>query len=100
MNCFQLLLSNSTCAATARVLHQRHGEAVQVEPIKLMLKAPGTKRTKRLELNYYNLLSSFAFKFNLRRYVMETAAMKCDPLSDCNGTCVGKALQVDPWNPC
>jgi len=40
------------------------GEAVQVDPIKPTLKAPGTKR---LKLKYDKLLSSFAFKFNLRR---------------------------------
>jgi hypothetical protein len=44
---------------------------MQVQPMKLTLKAPGTKR---LELNYdlnydsSRLLSTFAFKFNLRRY--------------------------------
>jgi hypothetical protein len=40
---------------------------VQVDPIKPVLKAPGTKR---LKLKYDVLLSSFAFNFNLRRYVM------------------------------
>jgi len=45
--------------------HARQGEAVQVEPMKPMLKAPGTKR---LKLKYDILLSSFAFNFNLRRY--------------------------------
>jgi len=38
---------------------------VQVDSIKLMLTAPGTKR---LKLKYDTLLSNFAFKFNLRRY--------------------------------
>ena len=38
---------------------------MQVDPIKPTLKAPGTKR---LKLKYDGLLSSFAFKFNLRRY--------------------------------
>ena len=37
------------------------------QPMKSMLKAPGTKR---LKLNCDELLSSFAFKFNLRRYAM------------------------------
>ena len=41
------------------------GKAVQVDPIKPTLKAPGTQR---LKLKYDNPLSSFAFKFNLRRY--------------------------------
>jgi len=38
---------------------------VQVEPIKPTLKAPGSKC---LKLPYDELLSSFAFKFDLRRY--------------------------------
>ena len=37
---------------------------MQVAPIKPTLKAPGTKR---LKLKYDKLLSSFAFKFSLRR---------------------------------
>jgi len=40
---------------------------VQVDHIKPKLKAPGTKR---LKLKCYELLSSFAFTFNLRRYTM------------------------------
>jgi hypothetical protein len=43
---------------------------VQVEPIKSKLTAP---RTKRLKLTDDNLVSGFAFKFNLRRY---TEALK------------------------
>jgi hypothetical protein len=39
--------------------------AVQVDPIKPMLKAPGTER---LKLEYHESLSKFAFNFNLRRY--------------------------------
>jgi len=42
--------------------------AVQVDPMKAVLKAPGTER---LKLKYDELLSSFAFKFNLRRYKEE-----------------------------
>ena len=41
------------------------GEAVQVEPIKSNMKAPGAQR---LKLKYDNPISSFAFNFNLRRY--------------------------------
>ena len=41
------------------------GRAVQVDPIKPTLKAPGTKR---LKLNYDKLLSSFAFNSNLCCY--------------------------------
>jgi hypothetical protein len=39
---------------------------VQVDPIKAMLKPPGAKH---LRLKCDELLSSFAFKFNLRRYI-------------------------------
>jgi len=46
------------------------GRAVQVDPMKPSLKSVGTKR---LELKYYKLLSSFAFNFNLRRYTLERA---------------------------
>jgi hypothetical protein len=41
------------------------GRAVQVGPMKPILKAPGNSR---LKLICGKLLSSFAFKFNLRRY--------------------------------
>jgi len=44
------------------------GEAVQVEPIKSKLKAPGTKC---LKLKVDNLLSSVAFECNLRRYTWD-----------------------------
>jgi hypothetical protein len=43
---------------------ETYGRAVQVDPIKPTLKAPGTKR---LKLKDDRLLSSFAFKFELRR---------------------------------
>ena len=39
---------------------------MHVDPIKPTLKAPGTKR---LKLKYDILLSSFAFDFNLCRYI-------------------------------
>jgi hypothetical protein len=39
---------------------------VQVEPMKSKLKAPGTKR---LKLKYDILLLSFAYNFNLCRYI-------------------------------
>jgi len=41
------------------------GRLVQVDPIKPTLKAPGSAR---LKLKYDNLLSRFAFHFNLRRH--------------------------------
>jgi len=46
------------------------GRPVQVDPIKSKLKAPGIKR---LKLKYDELLSNFAFKFNLRRYTLDLA---------------------------
>ena len=44
--------------------HER-GRAVQVDPMTPVLKPPGTNR---LKLQYDILLSTSAFKFNLRRY--------------------------------
>ena len=40
---------------------------MQVDPIKAKLKQPGTKR---LKLKYGKPISRFAFKFNLRQYIM------------------------------
>jgi len=48
------------------------GGAVQVAPIKPTLKAPGTQR---LKLEFDDLLSTSAFKFNLRRYTKVTMTM-------------------------
>jgi len=44
---------------------EQHGEAVQVDPIKPTLTAPGSKR---LKLKYDEPLSNIAVKFNVRRY--------------------------------
>jgi hypothetical protein len=44
------------------------GRAVQVDPIKPKLKPPGTKR---LKLRIDMLLSTSAFKSNLRRYIKD-----------------------------
>jgi len=55
-------------ARHALLRHGRHagrGRAVQVDPIEPKLKLPGTKR---LKLKCDILLSTSAFKFNLRRY--------------------------------
>jgi len=46
---------------------------VQVEPIKLTVKAP---RSKRLKLKCDVPLSNFAFNFNLRRYNMAMLTYK------------------------
>jgi len=56
-----------------RELHfptQLLGRAVQVDPIKPALQAPGPRR---LNLKYDLLLSSFAFSFNLCRYSSGTS---------------------------
>jgi len=51
---------------------QRHrGWVVQIDPIKPILKAPGTKRFK---LRYDGPLSNFAFKFHLRHYIVDHVA--------------------------
>jgi len=50
----------------AGAIHARHGHigrAVQVDPIKFILKAPETERSKP---EYDKLLSSFAFRIKLR----------------------------------
>jgi len=49
---------------------------VQVDPVKPMLKPPGTKHWK---LKCDELLSSFAFKFNLRRYIQVEANATVSP---------------------
>jgi len=46
---------------------RRPGRAVQVDPMKPMLKPP---ETKHLKLKYDVPSSNFAFKFNLRRYAL------------------------------
>jgi len=51
------------------------GGAVHVDSMKPTLKAPGTKRLKQKK---YKLLSSFAFKFNVRRYTLASASgLRC-----------------------
>jgi len=47
------------------------GEAVQADPIKPKLKPPGTNL---LTLKHDELLSNFAFKFNLRRHSLASTA--------------------------
>ena len=44
------------------------GRAVQVDPINPTLKAPGSMH---LKLRYDGPVSTFAFKFNLRRYTLD-----------------------------
>ena len=71
--CFQIQLAalhQGASPATAPARPPRRGRAVQVDPIKPPLKAPGMKC---LNLKYDILLSSFGIKFNLRLYIKDTA---------------------------
>jgi peroxiredoxin len=52
---------------------------VQVDPIKPTLKAPGTER---LNLKYEQLVSSFCFKFKLRRYSEGVDTVACVSVND------------------
>jgi hypothetical protein len=84
------------------------GRAVQLDPIKPTLIAPGTKRFK---LRYYKLLSSFASNFKLRRYMVgraerapgdsEVRAGEPVPVGPqhVRGRRRGRAVQVDPVKP-
>jgi hypothetical protein len=68
---------------------------VQADPIKPMLKAPGTERLKP---NYDKLLSNVAFKFNLGRYTMG-AVMSGDEGGVKAMIVQGTAVHVEPINP-
>ena len=86
MDRFHSLLSISTCAATPRLDHRfsrrhrrrgrrerrrrRHGRAVQIDPIKPTLTAP---KFKLLKPEHEKVLSNYAFKFKLRRYITVAA---------------------------
>jgi len=80
------------------------GRAVQVDPIKPVLKAPVTMR---LILNYGTLLSRFAFKSNLRRYNVVQLLPRFVKwmilpellLMPSNRRLIGGAVQVDPMKP-
>jgi hypothetical protein len=67
------------------------GRAVQIDSIKPMLKAPVTKR---LKLKYDELVSSFAFNFNLRQYTPEESMRRVEAL-----LMVGRC-RLNRSNPC
>ena len=82
------------------------GRAVELDPIKPTLIAPGTNL---LTLKYIEPLSTFAFKFNVRHYMK--ACLPCPrwrpPTATCSSTLGrcrshdGRALRVgDYQNPC
>ena len=64
---------------------------MQVDPIEPMLKAPGYKHLKRDE---ENLISTLAFKFNLRRYIMVIAATPVAVRRSGSGGSRGAALHA------
>jgi len=64
------------------------GRTVQVEPMKPVLKPPGTLP---LKLNHDKLLSSFAFNFNLRRY---TSGASSNPPCRCGAASWARAHEV------
>jgi hypothetical protein len=81
MDCFQDLLSISTCAAPSRVCDgcadvDGAGAVHVVGRCRFTLSKPALKApgSERLKLKRDDALSNFAFKFNLRRYNMEAAA--------------------------
>ena len=59
------------------------GRAVQVDPIKHKLKAPGTNL---LTLEYDDLLSTLAFTFNLRHHTSATITAACAPSASAPST--------------
>ncbi len=65
--------------ADCDALYMNLGRAVQVDPLKYKLKAPGAKR---LKLTCDIVLSTSAFKFNLRRYIVDDAFPIAEELGD------------------
>jgi len=73
--------ADATAANTVQTLQSVDavpGNAVQVDPMKPTLKAPGTER---LKLKYDEPISNSAFKFNLRRYNPGTPMHWLQPLN-------------------
>jgi len=68
-----------------------HSRPVQVETIRPMLKAPGTKRLKQ---KYDEPLSAFAFNANLRRYSTEDV-VECPPCEQQFYLCENSTLPYD-----
>jgi hypothetical protein len=69
---------------------------VQVDPIKPKLKPPGTKQ---LKLKIDILLSTYAFKFNLRRYKVGPGCGRAPHGLRRRVPHEGRVLQVDPMKP-
>ena len=62
---FNLRRYSEAALKKKKELTKRLGGAVQVDPMKPVLKAPGAKH---LKLTYDKLLSNLAFKFSLRHF--------------------------------
>jgi len=76
------------------------GRAVQVDPMKPKLKPPGTKR---LKLKCDILLSTLAFKFNLRRYIQVRPGgdvFAKDDQAGRDGSCVMRVVCMPRHQPC
>jgi hypothetical protein len=80
-----------------------HGEALQLQPMKLKLKAPGSPGTKRFTLICDFLLSSFAFNINSRRYSTGSCRRRrrwwSARRAPAPGPSRGWAVQLDPIKP-
>jgi hypothetical protein len=71
-------VAGALSGAAGRRAFASQGRAVQVDPMKPRLKPPGTER---LKLRCDILLSTSAFKLNLRRYTQgRRARCSCAPL--------------------
>jgi hypothetical protein len=66
------VLDGAAAAVEQRAQEGVGGRAVQVEPMKRMLKAPGSML---LKTRYDGPLSSFVFNFDLGRYTVEAEAI-------------------------
>jgi hypothetical protein len=76
---------------TKRLKIRSDSLAVQVDPMKPKLISPGTKR---LKLKSDHLLSTLAFNFNLRRYMMACdESCSCVPEVKCE--CIDKKSQKE-----
>ena len=91
---FSLLFSpqNFDSPSTEQTLQFARGRAVQVDPMKSVLKPPGIKRLKLL---YDKLFSNVAFKFNLRRYNAVLTGWSASPFASTSSNSPGRAVQVD-----
>jgi len=72
-----------------------NGRAVQVDPIKPTLKAPGSML---LKLRYVGPVLNFAFKVNLRRYTTASPPSTAPSSRARRSTCKSKSSQAEEGN--